>query len=73
MTYPAVFCLTKFVISSIISVLSASEMRSNPTRREVELVSYLITMLVSVAANVISNLICKWLDSTLSDNQHKDQ
>lgn len=47
-------------------------MRSNPTPREVELVSYIVAMFASVAANVISHFICKWLDSTAkSDDQHK--
>ena len=73
MTCFRAFQLTKFVINGIMYTLSASNMRSNPTRREVELVSYLVAMLMSIAANVISNFICKWLEKASSDNQHKDQ
>lgn len=67
------FLLTKFVICSIIFPLSASKMRSNPTRREVELMAYIVTIIMSVAVNVISHFICKWLDKASSDNQHKSK
>lgn len=34
---------------------------------------YIITFLLSVAAGIVSYYICKWLDSVLSDNQHKNK
>lgn len=54
---------------SVVSFL----MRRNPTQREVELVVYIVAFIVAVAANVASHYICKWLDTLLPDNRHKDQ
>lgn len=65
--------MTNFYFHAIIAVLSASKMRSNPTRREAEPMFYIITFLLFVAAGIVSYYICKWLDSVLSDNQHKNK
>ena len=49
--------LTKFSSHGIILSLSASS-----ARREVETMNYIAAFVISVAANVVSNCISKWLD-----------
>ena len=48
-------------------------MRSIPAQREVELMPYIVTFILSVAAGVASHYICKWLDKIMSDNQPKSK